>query len=220
MKKRTSATVAYSYLDSQRIKKTFFTPPKEEKKHKKPILLISAIILGTITLVVGIYFLHSKYELIVLNRKAPLTKLAKTSLLVNHALAKIEFIGNVEKKSSAIYFAVTNNEKIGLKIRFKKPVNLKERSLFIRLKKGDFPFKIDVVAKDNRFFSNSKNPLQMTITKETRSFTKIPIEFKKVDLQNTNLHKVNQVTIYFYPENKTQNWVLMKDIFLEENLPT
>ncbi|MDD4954955.1 MAG: hypothetical protein PHP17_02820 [Candidatus Omnitrophica bacterium] len=218
MDKRDNPFFSYAYLDSQRLKDTFFSPPKKKRKkktHKKNIFIIA----GCAVLIAGAcLFFFAKYDLMVISRKLPgridngVSLLSKDMLDSAICIAKDE--GLMKKENALIYLAVPK-ESAAISFNLKKPVDLRSNSLSLYIKKSDTPLNIAVVVKDTRFFSNSLKPLMIKVTQKDSSFIKVPISFSDLNLQNTNLYQVKQIILYFYPEDKERtNWTLIKDLVL------
>ena len=218
MDKRDNPFFSYAYLDSQRLKDTFFSPPKKKRKkktHKKKILIISA----SAALVLGAFlFFFTKYDFMVIARQIPDQINASTSLLSKDMLESTICIAKDEKlmkKENAFIYLTIPKERVAISFNLKKPVDLRSNSLSLYLKKSDTPLDIEVVVKDTRFFSNSLNPLVIKVAQDGHSFIKVPISFADSNLQNTNLYQIKQITLYFYPQDKEKiNWTLIKDLVL------
>ncbi|MFA6281441.1 MAG: hypothetical protein WCY05_02935 [Candidatus Omnitrophota bacterium] len=218
MDKRDNPLFSYAYLDSERLKDTFFSPPKKKRKkkiHKKRFLILPAIVL---LIIVGFAVFFARYDLMVIARQNTDLTENGTSLLSKNTLEQLKCISKddrlMKKENSFIYLTIPK-EKIALSFNLKKPIDLKSGSLLLYLKKSDTPLDIAVVARDTRFFSNSLSPLVIEISEKSDSFIKVPIVFNSTGSQNTNLYQINQITIYFYPQEKEKiNWALIKDLVL------
>jgi len=216
--KRDNPLFSYAYLDSERLKDTFFSPPKKKRKkkiHKKRFLILPAIVL---LIIVGFAVFFARYDLMVIARQNTDLTENGTSLLSKNTLEQLKCISKddrlMKKENSFIYLTIPK-EKIALSFNLKKPIDLKSGSLLLYLKKSDTPLDIAVVARDTRFFSNSLSPLVIEISEKSDSFIKVPIVFNSTGSQNTNLYQINQITIYFYPQEKEKiNWALIKDLVL------
>jgi hypothetical protein len=209
---------SFSYLDSQRIENTFFIPQRKKLFSKKLIFLVFPIFL-----LLFIFFFLSKYEFLIIPRINYNTHKNDISL-IKDGIASINFLNKnsplIKKKKSFIYLPIPYKEKIGISFDFKKPIDLTKSYLYLILEKIESPFKIDVIVRDWRFFSNSLNPLIIEFNK-TKSFPKrILINLENSSLQNTNLSKINQIKLYFYyPKeekiiSEDKGNILIKDIIL------
>jgi hypothetical protein len=220
--KRDGPFSSYAYLDSQRLKDTFFSPPKKKRKKKsyqnKKFILLPAV--SVIIILIAMAFFFSKYDLMVIAHQNPSEMETNgLSLLHSEILGQLNFVGKdqrlMRKANTFIYLTIPSKEKVALSFDLNKPVDLNSNSLWLYIKKSDTPIKIAVVIKDSRFFSNSLNPYIIEITQNNNSFIKVPIDFKKSNVQNTNLYQIKQVTVYFYPQDKEKiNWVLLKDLVI------
>lgn len=218
MSKEVDYLYSYNYLDSQRLKETFFSP-EQNKPSTKQITLLSSIII-TLLVTLSILFFLLRYDILVIPRNKINPIGANASLFHPEMLSSVHVLGEDKKlkevKRSPVYSPIPSQEKIGMRILLKKTVNLKNNALLVSLKNAHFPLKIGIVVRDNRCFSNSLKPFIIE-AKETQesSYIQIPIILDNLFLQNTNLSNINQISLYFYPQyNQDLNWVLVKDILL------
>ncbi|UCD15102.1 MAG: hypothetical protein JSV34_05110 [Candidatus Omnitrophota bacterium] len=210
MGKRNQLFPSYEYLDSQRLKDTFFSSPSK-KIPKKYFIFILFTILSLIIII----FLSINYDVIIIRRRTITDK--ANSLIRNKDLASIHCLntGNSlpDKNGSFIHLPLPIQEKTGIKINLKKLINLNTNHLILCLKTSTAPLKIGFVIKDIYCHSNSLNPMILDIKKAKRVSMQIPIKFKDTFVQNTKLSKINQINIYFYPQNKERpGWILIKDL--------
>lgn len=222
MNKKSEPLFACAYSDSQRLKDAFFSPkPKKKKLHprSKKILIISSSGIAFLILITSVTFLL-KYELIVIPRGNIELEKNTLSLFGDNFHSSIKIFERnklITKKGSPIYLNLLSKEKTALRIDFAKPVNLENNSLTLYLNNKDTSFKINAVAKDNRFFSNSLKPLIIEVSpinnlqqeppafgENNPLYLKIPIEFKNNPYEKTNLSKITQVKLYFYPQDALQ----------------
>ncbi len=216
--KRDNSLFSYAYLDSERLKDTFFSPPRKKRKkktYKKRFIIIPLLAL---LLIAGVAIFFARYEFMVVARQNTDMPDNGISLFSKNTLERLSYITNdkrlMKKENSFIYLTIPK-EKIALSFNLKKPIDLKSGYLLLYLKKSDTPLNIAVVARDTRFFSNSLNPLVIEVTEKSDSFIKVPIVLSKTGVQNTNLYQIKQITIYFYPQEKEKiNWALIKDLVL------
>lgn len=219
MDKRDNPFFSYAYLDSQRLKDTFFSPPKKRRKKKPSKNNLIVLSVTTIVALSALSFFFANYDFMVIARQIPDASDKETSLLSTDILESIQCLGDdkrlMKKENSFIYLTVPK-KKIAISLTFKKPVDLHSGSLFLYLKKSDAPLNIGVVVKDTRFFSNSLSPLLIEVTESANSsFIKIPINFTDAKLQNANLYRIKQIMLYFYPGNNEKiNWTLIKDLIM------
>ncbi|MDD5194378.1 MAG: hypothetical protein PHQ96_01720 [Candidatus Omnitrophica bacterium] len=226
MNKKSDSIFPYTYIDSQRLRETFFSPQKKRELHKKKKnshskVIIVASAAAFLSLVALVAF-GVKYDLLVIPRAHIKSD---TSLLRNQGLYSSAVIkGGVafKAKNSPLYLEIPAQGDIKLIISLKKPVNIAKTPLLLYLKKANSPLKMGVVARDSQFFSNSLNPFIIELKANMESsYTKIPIALADARLQNTNLSNINQITLYFYPPQENEstainNWVVVKDLVLAE----
>lgn len=219
MDKRDNPFASYSYLDSQRLKDTFFSPPKKKRKkkpHHKNLLILASIAVVVIITSAAVFFL-TKYEFLVVARPKKPANADAYSLLYGKNFSSLDTSDTqkMQKGSSVIHITLTPKTPTTLTVTLKKPVDLAAGLLVVHLQKSSSPLTMKVTVRDGNFFSNSLYPATSEITDETTSYIKVPIDFKNTNLQNANLYRVNQITFSFCPvdSEKTQ-WVLIKDITL------
>jgi hypothetical protein len=216
--KRDNPFLSYAYLDSQRLRDTFFSAPKKKRKkkpHHKRILFLPMIAV----VAAGIILFFVKYDFMVVARQNIEPEKNSISLLHSEIFSAINVLGQdkrlVKMEKSFIYLTIPPQEKTTLLINLKKTIDLKSGSLYLYLKKSEAPLKIGITVRDSRFFSNSLNPLTIDVKEENSSYVKIPIDLKSINLQNTNLYQINQINLYFYPQDKEkEQWILIKDLVL------
>ncbi|UCC95008.1 MAG: hypothetical protein JSW40_09425 [Candidatus Omnitrophota bacterium] len=228
MNKRQDLILPYAYLDSQRLKDTFFSLPKKKNFFKKRNLLPLATILITL-----LFFLLINYDLILIPPLWQPQTDNTISLFHNDVVSSLHFLG-IDKRlikmgNSSIFLSIPFHEKVGVRFDLKKPINLKTNNLFLCLKKTNLPLNMEIIVKDARFFSNSLKPFHVEINQENNSSDiKIPLTFKNASLQNTNLAQINQIKLYFYfPEDEAvssqliplaaRRWVFIKDFVVRKN---
>lgn len=223
MERNDSPLQSYAYLDSQRLKDTFFSPPKKKRKKKtqhKKFLLAPVFITAAIILLLIVGFL-TKYEFMLVSRQNSNLEKTGTSLLHPPYLSELIFLGKdkqlMRKGHSFIYLSIPAQEKIGVALNLTKPVDLTKETLFLYLKQPDSRLNIEVVIRDNRFFSNSLSPLVIEVLREEGPYLKVPLDFKNANIQNTNLARVSQVNLYFsHKDQENINRTLIKDIILSK----
>ena len=222
-----ASVLSYSHLDSQRLQQAFFSPPKKQVSPKKRSLFLPLLALLILTLVLFLF----NYEFILIPRLylAPSKNVA--SLLPKDNLSSVKFLGTnkelIQTKGSMTYLPIPNQEILGIKLDFEKPLNLKENQLFLSIKKSATPLIVKVIAKDNKFFSNIKTPVMISLDKRSiSSFIEVPVYFQYKDSPNINFSKISQIKIYFQKAAeknepatmannisfRERNWVLIKDI--------
>ncbi len=220
MQKRINPIIAYN-LDSERLKETFFSPLKKKGSRKKKntfkrkILFFIPLIIGVIVL---LFLFLLKYELLILPRPSRDSKgdsLFKRGL-VNLSISKDGFI---QKIRAPLYFSISGENKTTLIFDFHQPLNLNKERLILFLKSYLVPLRIEAVARDINYFSNSLAPLVFKLSLPD-SEAELFFDFKKVNAQNINLSQIKQLRLYFsygkelVEKQKNKNWVLIKDLVL------
>lgn len=216
----------YLDLDSQRLKDTFFSTPGKSSP-KKSLFFWAITALTIVIFSVGVFTFVSKYEFLIAPRTDIEWEKNSTSLLRSQT-PSVSFLGKnkllLKRKGSSVYLKIVSGKKIGIKIDFKDPINLNSHFLFLYLKMENHPLGIDVVTRDTRFFSNSLNPLTIEVMSEKKAgYTKIPITFANASPGNTNLSRINQIRLFFYPKDEerifnAKGWILIKDLVLVKNV--
>jgi hypothetical protein len=222
---RGSSNLSYPYIDSQRLKDTFFSPPEKKFFPKRNFFIFIIVFL----ILLSLLFL-SHYRFIFVPRTNYKENNA-VSLLSGKIHSSLVFLGEnsrlVKKRGDFIYLSVPPQEKVGLKFDFENPLNLNNNYLLMHLKKTPLPLKMEIVVRDALYFSNSLTPLVIDLKNEgSSSYREITINLKEAELQNTNLSNITQIKLYFYypqeenaisPENllsKRERWILIKNLAL------
>jgi hypothetical protein len=212
---------SYAYLDSQRLKDAFFSPPKKKRKKRNPHkrFLPLPILIGIVIALTLVAIFSTKYEFMVVARKSINLEKIGISLLRPDNLLELNFLGKdkqlMRKNNSFVYLSIPPQEKIGIELNLKKPIDLAKQTLCLYLKPPDAPLNIEVIVKDAKFFSNSLSPLLIEVYKEDGPYLKVPVDFKNANIQNTNLARITQVKIYFSHKNQeSMNRALIKGIIL------
>ena len=226
MNKKGSAVLSRSQLDTQRLEEIFFssTPKKPEEKKKKFALYYSL----AVGLILSLYLLFN-FELVIIPKAPNNTKPTNSNLIKEKSLVSYRFLNNQDYNfkviGSSIYGSVPLKGKIGIELNFAKPQNLDKNVLILWLKKSPLPVTIDIIAKDNNFISNAKDPLTITVNEQNlSSFIKVPIQFKSEESRMA-ISRVKQIKVFFYhtmdTENISQsnnldgfanNWLIIKNI--------
>ena len=230
--KKSDSPLTYNYVDSQRLREAFFSPPKKrtiskKKKNFPPKIILFSISSLIVLLGIGASLFFLNYDFLIIPHQDK--KLDGISILRNNTSSfslSSSDKRTIKASTSSIYVTIPNKEKTNVTIWLKKAVNLNNNPLFLYVKKTNVPLKMGVVVRDTSFFSNSLNPLVIELKNaDTSSYVKIPIEFKGINLQNTNLSNINQISFSFYPLDNNnasateksafnKNWVLIKDLIL------
>ena len=114
-----------------------------------------------------------------------------------------------------------------MKFDLTKSINLNKNQLVLLIKKSNTPYEMEVVFRDNRFFSNARAPIKIMMDKnDNSSYNKIPIQFQSFTWPNVNFARINQIKIYFYQSKgdkessslvtpikaEEKNWIIINDI--------
>lgn len=218
--KRAAGIFDSTLLDSQRLKDTFFSSPK--KKHKKKPhhnkILTATLSATTFAVISASLFAFTRYDLLMIPHQNINSDIEMTSLLKKDVLSSLQFSGKnnfATQRGSSLYITVPQQGKVHILLNLKKPINLNKSYLVLYLKKVYFPLKIEVVARDVQFFSNSLNPLMREIKKSDVYPLEVALDFKETNVQNTNLSQINQLSLYLSQLNGEEN---SEESYLAENL--
>lgn len=215
-----------SYLDSKRLKETFFTQPKPQTNTKKKF----AGIIAVVSFLLIIFLLH--YDLAITPRWHLKSHKNTVSLLTPRIISSLSFTGknpaSMKRKNSSLYLSIPENEKAGVTLNFKMPIDLHNKRLELWLKNPGVTPDVSAVFKDTNFFSNATQPLLISTNKKDSSpYLKIPINIDNSILPRLNLHKIEQLRLHFSwkpknrleapisgIDNKRKIWVIIKNIFV------
>lgn len=223
MEKDSDFISSYAYLDSQRLKETFFSSkPQEKKKSKRPSIFFVVILITAMIIALGSLLFYRNYEFILIPRPALSVKPDTPSLLDKEILSSLVFLGQNNDpllvKPWCIQLETGGVSKTGIRINLKKPINLRTHSLYLIAKKIPSSSQIGVVLRDARFFSNWRQPYTMEVNAQEQSVIKIPLGYDETALGNINLSRINQISLYFYPLTYSDSieQIIIKDIVLME----
>lgn len=223
MEKRSYAPVSYNYLDSQRLKDTFFSDPQKKVFSKKFIgLSLSLFLSFTLLLIIVL-----NYDFIIISRQKIKLQNDSKSLIREKMISSFKLLNEDERlmkiKKNTVYLALPAQKEIKLNMNFDNPINLYNNYLILYLKKSTCPLKLSLVIKDTRFYSNSLTPLTIN-TKDHphQSYLVVPIDFKDSPVQNANLSQTKQITVSFFSPDKNNlsaanfknNWIFIKDLII------
>ncbi|MFA7113839.1 MAG: hypothetical protein WC214_00065 [Candidatus Omnitrophota bacterium] len=215
--------------DYNRLKDTFFVNSGEQQKTKpqtkKRKKFIPAVILFFILI-----FVVSKYQLVLLPRKAFKLYRSNISLTAKENLSTINTI-NLSKDKNAnkipFYLPLRQDKEIGAVFNFSHPVNLASNKLFLCIKNIDkAPLNIALIVKDQNFFSNSLKPIKIGIPANSKEqYQEIPISLDKTDLGRTNPYRITQLKLLFsydkntiipskFKKNTEEPVIVIKDLIL------
>ena len=223
MSKKDSFLSTYAYLDSQRLKESFFSdsPKKPKAKKKKfpktPIIIAVAIII--LALAALSILLVSKYDFVFIPRNRIALKNNEISLMHDTSFAAFSTITEkniIKQTESALHLALKPQEKTKFRIQFNKPTNLRNFDLYLYAKNIDIPCNVGIIIRDDRFFSNSRKPLEVTIKEQPiDGYIKIPLIQENQSMQNVNPSRAQQLIVYLLPQQeRIENTIILKDVLL------
>jgi len=196
----------YDFSDFQKVKDTFFSLKNKKNSFKKILPFCSLIIFL-------IFFFSFRYEIILLPKRNYIQKQGN-SVFQSEILSSLNFLGEkTKRKKKPLGVIFLSQEKKEIIFNFKKLLDLNKNYLILYLREVNLPLKIELIVKDNRFFSNSLYPLVIKLNEIKKSPTFIPIKWEGIYLQNTNLSKIKQIKMIFYPLKAIKkNWIIIDDL--------
>ncbi|MFH1772149.1 MAG: hypothetical protein ABH872_04960 [Candidatus Omnitrophota bacterium] len=243
MNKKRISSISYAQLDSVRLRETFFSPPQQPKNNQRklPIFFIALFIF--LFIISGLLLIKINYDLVLIDKKPLELRQTSQSLLYSETAAAVSFLGENQSLSkinkSSLQLLVSPGKKSGIKLTFDKPIDLDANSVTVFVYNLQVPIKLETVAKDTRYFSNSLFPVLAEISPASHFDTNSPAEekviksgsnngssllskasinLKNLNLQNVNPYRVKQMTFYFSPLDESRsNWIIIKDIVLSKN---
>jgi hypothetical protein len=195
--------------DLQKVKNTFFSTKKKKNPFRKIFLFSLLFIL------IAFLFLF-KYEIVVLPKRNYPQRQGK-SIFQPEILSSFNFLGKrLNRKKKPLWITFFSQEKKEIIFNFKKPLDLNKNYLILYLREVNLPLKIEIIARDIHFFSNSLHPLVVKLD-EVKNYIFIPLKWEGVCLQNTNLSKIKQIKMIFYPlKTSKKNWIIIDDLRIIE----
>lgn len=198
--------------DIKKIEEAFFSQEKKPEKKKKYLLIFSIFLFFTIAFFTFSYH----YRIIII----PHLKAPKRSLLTTKFLRSIKLInseGKIKFSQGIIYLPLFHKKPQGLILNVKKPVDLEKNylSLHLNFLENTSPkLKITCIVRDDHFYSNTFNPLKITITTSSGKEV-ILLNFKK-NSPLVNLSRIKQIRLTFYNLKSEPLSLLIEDIKLKE----
>jgi len=209
--------IASSFLspsDSERIRRSFFSPPKKKLRPRRIVLFV---VIGTL---LGLsFFLFGRYEIIILPRQPLIETPQGIRLLDKENLASLHFLQagtrNAQFTAQKILLPLTDGV-AGFNIDLKQPADLQSHYMLLSLKNPGRPLRLAIVIRDKNYRSNSRQPLVVTIASgENEAELRIPVHFRKEDVPRLNLSKVYMMKFYFSHENTPLiGDIVIKDVVL------
>ncbi len=231
MTKRHGFNFPYLDVDSRRIQQAFFTQPAKKRKSKNKMLLwlIPSVVL---VLAITLYFFLT-FEFIFISKsdfKSPDSR----GLLNNQNISSIR-LTNPDKSfmrviNSSVYLNFAQEEGVALEINFKNPQNISNSDLSLLIKNIYPSFDMNLIFKDEDFFSNAQNPKQVKIDSDKRYFLKIPVILDAGAYEKINFKRIKQIRVLLAKSETSDNkpkaltlskqkkWIIIKDFILEKKV--
>ena len=222
MEKNSDFISSYAYLDSQRLKKTFFSSEPKKKKSRRPSVFFAVILVLALLVTVGALLFYLNYEFILIPRPTLSAKPDIPSVMSENMLSSVVLLGKnggrLEGKPPYIQLETRGGQRTGVQIKLKKPINLRTHALYLIAKRIPSDSTIGIILRDTRFFSNWRQPYTIKVDAQDKSVIKIPLSYEELALKNINLSRVNQISLYFYPlsYDETIDRIIIKDIVIME----
>jgi hypothetical protein len=208
--------------DIKRLEEAFldFSPEnKKDKKKRNTVLKYGGLLL----LGAAILLFSLKYAIIII----PKIRHPESNLLSNRLLESIRLInkdGKIQFSQGIIYLALPPKDREGFILNTKKSIDLEKNNLLINLNfLNDSEIgglKIESIVRDEKYFSNTLNPLQTTIKIENKEkgndFLEVPIDFKGASFLHMNLSEIRQIRLIFYNPKSKPLSLLIKEIKIVE----
>lgn len=215
-------TNSLSDRDALRIEKSFFSAPsvqKEDKKYKKKRLVF--ILSSSFALsLIAVFFLHN-FNIIFLPRPKNLAKSKAVDLLTRNDLLELELFkpqGSSKIFKDTIYLNIPYMRKSGFSLNFKEKINLRGTKLILLVKNPHPDFKIDVVLRDERFFSNARDPIKLEISHQDKksNYNKVSIPLENQKNSQISLGRIKQLRFIFQQQKVESLPIFIKKILWEK----
>lgn len=215
-------TNSLSDRDTLRIEKSFFSTPsvqKENKNYKKKRLVF--ILSSSFALSLIVVFLLYNFKIIILPRPSGLAQSKIVDLLTRNEPLELELFqpqGSSKIFKNIIYLDIPYMRKSGFSLNFKEKIDMRGTKLILLVKNPHPDLKMDVVLRDERFFSNARNPIKLEVPHQSKksNYNKISIPLENQIDSQISLARIKQLRFIFQPQKVESLPILIKKIFLEK----
>ncbi|MBN3039138.1 MAG: hypothetical protein JW869_06985 [Candidatus Omnitrophica bacterium] len=212
-----------SSQDFRRLKESFFSssPHQASPSHtniKKKVIMTAS--LAFVVLLIGFAF-FSNFDIVILSNPNHIFGNDAIDLLSKEELATASIIapaGNSKIAKKLILVDIPFDRKAGFSLNFKDKMDMSDSNVALVLKNPGQDFNIDVVLRDNRFFSNSLNPITLEVSgaTETSEYIKVPINIEHSNISNINLLGISQLRFVFSQKKEDSLPVFVKNVLYEK----
>lgn len=176
--------------------------------------------LAFVVLLIGFAF-FSNFDIVILSNPNHIFGNDAIDLLSKEELATASIIapaGNSKIAKKLILVDIPFDRKAGFSLNFKDKMDMSDSNVALVLKNPGQDFNIDVVLRDNRFFSNSLNPITLEVSgaTETSEYIKVPINIEHSNISNINLLGISQLRFVFSQKKEDSLPVFVKNVLYEK----
>ena len=208
--------------DTLRIEKSFFSAPsvkKENKNYKKKKLVFILSFSFALSLIV-VFLLHN-FNIIIFPRPRALAQSKIVDLLARKELLELELFqpqGSSKIFKNIIYLDIPYMRKGGFSLNFKEKIDLRGTKLTLLVKSPHPDLKMELVLRDERFFSNARNPIKLEISHQSKksNYNKISIPLENQTDSQVSLARIKQLRFIFQPQEAESLPIFIKEMFLEK----
>ncbi len=209
-----------SIRDSERLRKSFFShQDKKEIKVNKPRKKLYFLIPVILIVFAGI-IVFLNFNIVFL----PKDNLGFKDDFFN--LMNAEVLGNIKSLNSQvtykrnkgfIYLDIPFDNKNGFIMNFKESINVSGTEIKLLIKKVPEDINVYTILRDDKFYSNSLNPLKVDVINQNdkNSYMDVSIKIEEGLTPHINLNKIKHIRFVFYQKKVSLVNLLIKNIVLK-----
>ncbi|MCK5288570.1 MAG: hypothetical protein KAJ79_05855, partial [Candidatus Omnitrophica bacterium] len=116
-----------------------------------------------------------------------------------------------------LYVDIPYDNKNGFILNFKDTINVSDTEMELSIKSVSEDFNLYVILRDDKFYSNSLNPVKVEVTKQNEKsfYRSILVKIEEGLTPNINLNRINHMRFIFYQKKVSLVNMLIKNIALK-----
>ncbi|MFH1046145.1 MAG: hypothetical protein V1727_04185 [Candidatus Omnitrophota bacterium] len=210
--------------DFKRLKESFFSSePVQETQSEKNTFKEKAVFFTILALLIGgiLFLVLSQFDVIVLPPYEHTFTDAVSDMLTKKDIAALELIdpsGSAKIVKQVVHLDVPFEKKTGFGVNIYDTINMATTKLVLIIKPPTQKVELEVVLRDNRFFSNALDPIRVTIAPATRmkSYIEVPILAGENISYHLNLARIKQLRFSFSQNTQEAVHIFVKNVFFEK----
>ncbi len=205
--------------DTVRLKNSFFSQTIDSEIPKKTKKKFNLLFLLLFVFVAIVLFVLANFQIAILPKQN--LNVSKTSLLKdagNSSITLNDPWDNSRITKNVIFLDIPENTKSGVNINFKTPINLDTSRIVLILKNPLNTISLEVVARDQNYRSNARDPLKISVAPAVNktNYIKVPVHYNKITFPRLKINTINQIRLIFSENKKGSEPIIINDIILEK----